>query len=119
MAGAWYRCPTTRPCGSGTAGPEDTVLLFLAGHVINEHGSYFFLPRDAERKHGRLRKSRMVKWLQLHDALQSARGPDANDMMAIVEWALPTTGAGVGDNTAIPHPKWAMPILSNPRPVAK
>jgi len=30
------------------AGPEDTVMLFLAGHGVNEGANYLYMPEDAE-----------------------------------------------------------------------
>ena len=54
--------------------PEDTVILFLAGHGINDGSNYFFLPTDAEQKDGRWRKSSVVKWTDLETAINDARG---------------------------------------------
>jgi WD40 repeat protein len=57
------------------AGPEDTVVLFLAGHGVNEGADYLFLPEDAEQSiDGRWRPSSVVKWQVLQQALQDAQG---------------------------------------------
>jgi WD40 repeat protein len=56
------------------AGPEDTVVLFLAGHGVNEGPDYLFLAEDADFKDGHWRPSSTVNWLQLQHALQTAQG---------------------------------------------
>jgi hypothetical protein len=56
------------------AGPEDTVILFLAGHGVNEGPDYLFLPEDADDKDGHWRLSSMVRWLDLQRALQTTQG---------------------------------------------
>jgi hypothetical protein len=57
------------------AGPEDTVILFLAGHGVNEGADYLFLPEDAEQTiDGHWRPSSVVKWQVLQQALQDAQG---------------------------------------------
>src|SRR5262249_26080117 len=52
----------------------DTVVIFIAGHGVNEGPSYRFLPTDAEWSGGALRGSKVVPWQVLQEALQSARG---------------------------------------------
>jgi WD40 repeat protein len=52
----------------------DTVVIFFAGHGMNEGPSYRFLPTDAEWSGGALRGSKVVPWQVLQEALQSARG---------------------------------------------
>jgi tetratricopeptide (TPR) repeat protein/WD40 repeat protein len=58
------------------AKPEDTVLLFLAGHGVNEGADYLFMPEDAQftedRQHWR--PSSVVRWHVLQQALQDAQG---------------------------------------------
>jgi WD40 repeat protein len=57
------------------AGPEDTVILFLAGHGVNDGPDYLMIPQDAERSDaGRWRPSSVVKWTLLQQALQGAEG---------------------------------------------
>lgn len=56
------------------AGPEDTVVLFLAGHGINDGEDYLFLSTDARRVNNVWRSSTVVRWQVLQRALQSARG---------------------------------------------
>jgi uncharacterized caspase-like protein len=52
----------------------DTVVIFIAGHGMNEGPSYRFLPTDAEWSGGSLRGSKVVPWQVLQEALESARG---------------------------------------------
>jgi len=58
------------------AKPEDTVILFLAGHGVNEGADYLFMPEDAQftedGKHWR--PSSVVRWHVLQQALQEAQG---------------------------------------------
>jgi len=53
---------------------DDTVILFLAGHGINEDGNYYFLPKDAKQRNERWRKSSVIKWRVLQDALEETAG---------------------------------------------
>jgi WD40 repeat protein len=52
----------------------DTVVIFIAGHGMNEGPSYRFLPTDAEWSGGALRGSKVVPWQVLQEALESAKG---------------------------------------------
>lgn len=56
--------------------PEDTVVVFIAGHGVNDaREGYAFLPRDARLEaSGRLDSASVVKWLTLEAALQNAKG---------------------------------------------
>lgn len=57
------------------ATPQDTVVLFLAGHGENEEADYYFLPQEARREaNGRWQKSTVVKWRLLQDALEGSAG---------------------------------------------
>ena len=58
------------------AGPDDTVVLFLAGHGENEGADYLFMPEDAEDLESAkyFRPSTVVKWSVLQQALQDAQG---------------------------------------------
>jgi WD40 repeat protein len=53
------------------AGHRDFVLLFIAGHGINDdRGSFYFLPKDATfYSDGRIKKSRAIPWHQLKGIL--------------------------------------------------
>jgi tetratricopeptide (TPR) repeat protein len=54
---------------------EDTVILFLAGHGVNEGADYLFMPEDAQRmESGKWRPSSVVRWHVLQNALQQAHG---------------------------------------------
>jgi len=54
---------------------NDTVILFLAGHGVNEKGNYYFLPREAKQGNNqRWRKSTVIKWRVLQDALEETAG---------------------------------------------
>jgi WD40 repeat protein len=57
------------------ARPEDTVILFLASHGVNDGPNYLMIPEDAERNDaGSWRPSSVVKWSDLQQALQDAQG---------------------------------------------
>ncbi len=57
------------------AGPDDTVVLFLAGHGENEGANYLFMPQDSEEVDKKyFRPSTVVKWSVLQQALQDAQG---------------------------------------------
>jgi len=51
------------------------VILFLAGHGVNEGADYLFLPEDAQiTDDGHWRPSSVVRWNVLQQALQDAQG---------------------------------------------
>jgi len=52
----------------------DTVVLFIAGHGVNEGPSYRFLPTDAAWMGGALRGSAVVPWQVLQEAMEAAKG---------------------------------------------
>lgn len=58
------------------AQPEDTVILFLAGHGINQGADYLFLPGDAKfnAKAKTWEKASVIDWRQLHSAIDQAQG---------------------------------------------
>lgn len=60
----------------GKAGPEDTTVLFIAGHGVNDGGGsdYLFLPADAEPTRDGWRNSTILKWVLLQDALHKTQG---------------------------------------------
>jgi uncharacterized caspase-like protein len=53
---------------------SDTVLLFIAGHGVNDGASYRFLPTDAERADGSFRGRTVVSWQLLQEVLERAKG---------------------------------------------
>ncbi len=53
---------------------NDTVVLFLAGHGINEEGEYYFLPRDAHLQQNSWHQSSVVKWQVLQNVLENTKG---------------------------------------------
>jgi len=53
----------------------DTVVLFIAGHGVNDGASYRFLPTNAEiAPGGTLRGSTVVPWHALQEAVETAKG---------------------------------------------
>jgi uncharacterized caspase-like protein len=56
------------------AGPDDTSVLFLAGHGVNDGSNYLFLPQDAEKESSGWRASTVVPWMTLQKALESTNG---------------------------------------------
>jgi WD40 repeat protein len=53
---------------------NDTVVLFIAGHGVNDGPDYRFVPTDAEWIGGALRGSRVVPWQVLQSAIEAAKG---------------------------------------------
>jgi WD40 repeat protein len=60
----------------GKAGPEDTTVLFIAGHGVNDgrNGDYLFLPEEAELTGSGWRNSTVLPWIQLQNALHNTQG---------------------------------------------
>jgi uncharacterized caspase-like protein len=58
----------------GQARPEDTVVLFLAGHGVNNGADYLFLPGDARRTSKGWVASSVVDWRLLQQVLEAAQG---------------------------------------------
>lgn len=57
------------------AGPRDTVLLFLAGHGLNEGADYLYLAMDAALDgQGKLDPNTVISWRDLQHAIESTRG---------------------------------------------
>jgi WD40 repeat protein len=52
----------------------DTIVLFIAGHGLNDGPDYRFIPTDAEWAGGALRGSRVVPWQVLQSAIEAAKG---------------------------------------------
>jgi uncharacterized caspase-like protein len=56
-------------------GPEDTSIVFIAGHGLNIDEDYYLVPSDARQREDRSwRKSSLVKWRDIQDALEDAKG---------------------------------------------
>ncbi len=53
---------------------NDTLVLFVAGHGLNDRGSYRFLASDSEWTGKGLRTSTVVTWFALQEALELAKG---------------------------------------------
>lgn len=53
---------------------NDTVLLFLAGHGVNDEANYRFMPTDAEKSGKYWSSDKSISWYALAEALQSAKG---------------------------------------------
>lgn len=56
-------------------GPDDTTILFIAGHGINIDEDYYFIPTDGRKQDGdRWRRSSLVDWSDIQKAVERARG---------------------------------------------
>ncbi|MEZ5900352.1 MAG: caspase family protein [Hyphomicrobiaceae bacterium] len=53
---------------------NDTLVLFVAGHGLNDRGSYRFLASDSAWSGRTLRSSTVVTWFALQEALELAKG---------------------------------------------
>jgi hypothetical protein len=58
----------------GEAKPEDTVVIFLAGHGVNDGADYLFLPTDASRSGNGWNADSVVDWRLLQRVLERAQG---------------------------------------------
>ncbi|MGE0211497.1 MAG: hypothetical protein AB7S41_07370 [Parvibaculaceae bacterium] len=56
------------------AKPEDTVVLFLAGHGVNDGPDYLFLPTDARRASNAWVKESVIDWRFLQQVVEGAQG---------------------------------------------
>lgn len=57
------------------AGPRDTVVLFLAGHGLNEGADYLYMATDAALDvQGKLKPDTVISWRDLQSAIESTRG---------------------------------------------
>jgi uncharacterized caspase-like protein len=56
------------------AGPDDTIVLFLAGHGVNDGPDYLFLPTDAKTRGGSWDQETVVNWEALQDAIETSKG---------------------------------------------
>jgi uncharacterized caspase-like protein len=60
----------------GKAGPEDTTVVFIAGHGANDGrgGDYLFMPEEAEPSGDGWRKSTVLSWVLFQNALHNTQG---------------------------------------------
>ena len=56
------------------AGPDDTVVLFLAGHGVNDGPDYLFLPTDAKADGKIWDKRTVINWEALQSAIETSKG---------------------------------------------
>lgn len=56
------------------ANENDTVLLFIAGHGVNDGPNYRFLATNAERLGDAFRSTTVVPWQVLQEAVETAKG---------------------------------------------
>jgi len=54
--------------------PNDTILLFVSGHGLNEGQSYRFLATDAAFSGAALRNSTVVPWVNFQETVEAANG---------------------------------------------
>lgn len=56
-------------------GPDDTTVIFVAGHGINIDEDYYFIPTNGRKQDGdRWRRSSLVDWRDIHKPLERAKG---------------------------------------------
>jgi uncharacterized caspase-like protein len=56
------------------AGPDDTIVLFLAGHGVNDGPDYLFLPADAKTEGRSWDQSSVINWEALQGAIETSKG---------------------------------------------
>jgi WD40 repeat protein len=56
------------------AGPNDTIVLFLAGHGVNDGPDYLFLPTDAKANGKVFDRNTVVPWEALQAAIETSKG---------------------------------------------
>ncbi len=54
--------------------PNDTILLFVSGHGVNEPQGYRFLATDADFSGAGLRNSTVVPWVNFQETIEAANG---------------------------------------------
>jgi WD40 repeat protein len=54
--------------------PEDTVVVFIAGHGVNDRADYLFLPTDAKFEGRGWAGDRILPWVELERIINSTRG---------------------------------------------
>lgn len=55
-------------------GPEDTTVIFVAGHGMNLEEQYFLLPTNAQKRGDRWRTSSLVDWSVIQEEISFAQG---------------------------------------------
>ena len=56
-------------------GPDDTTILFVAGHGINIDEDYYLVPSDGQQRDpGDWRRASLVRWRDIQDAMERAKG---------------------------------------------
>ncbi|MBX3577360.1 MAG: caspase family protein [Rhizobiaceae bacterium] len=57
-------------------GPDDTTIIFVAGHGINIDEDYYFIPTDGRKQDDgeKWRRSSLVDWGDVQDAVDRAKG---------------------------------------------
>jgi uncharacterized caspase-like protein len=56
------------------ASPNDTIVLFLAGHGVNDGPDYLFLPTDAKANGKVFDRNTVVPWEALQIAIETSKG---------------------------------------------
>jgi uncharacterized caspase-like protein len=54
--------------------PEDTVIVFIAGHGVNDRADYLFLPTDAKFEGRAWAGDRILPWVEVERVVSSTRG---------------------------------------------
>lgn len=55
-------------------GPEDTTVIFVAGHGMNLEEQYYLLPSNAQKRGERWRTSSLVDWSIIQEEISFAQG---------------------------------------------
>jgi WD40 repeat protein len=53
---------------------NDTIVIFLAGHGVNDGENYRFMPTDAERAAKGWSTDKTISWHEIEEVLQAAKG---------------------------------------------
>ena len=57
------------------SGPDDTTIVFVAGHGINIGEDYYFIPTDGRREDAdKWKRSSLVEWSDIQKAVERAEG---------------------------------------------
>lgn len=56
-------------------GPDDTTIIFIAGHGINVGDDYYVIPTNGRMQDNeRWQRSSLVPWSEIHEAIERAKG---------------------------------------------